>query len=78
MRIKNSVGEKQLAALAKRFREASGKSKADVARKLRVSAPSVFNAEERPELSLTGLRIRIIEAYSPFKVRGPIFHLEKK
>jgi hypothetical protein len=78
MRFKNTVGEKELAALAKQFREASGKSKADVARQLRVSAPSVFNAEERPELSLTGLRIRMIEAYSPFKVCGPVFHLKKK
>jgi len=78
MRIKNTVGEKELAALAKRFREASGKSKADLARKLRVSAPSVFNAEERPDLSLTGLRIRIIEICSPFKVVGPVFHLKRK
>jgi hypothetical protein len=78
MRIKNTVGEKELAALAKRFREASGKSKAHMARKLRVSAPSVFNAEERSELSLTGLRIRIIESCSPFKVVGPVFHLKKK
>ena len=78
MRVKNNIGEKELAALAKQFRKASGKSKADVARQLRVSAPSVFNAEERPELSLTGLRIRMVEAYSPFKVFGPVFHLKKK
>ena len=78
MRVKKTIGEKELSALAKQFRKASGKSKADVARQLRVSAPSVFNAEERPELSLTGLRIRMIEAYSPFKVVGPVFHLEKK
>jgi len=78
VRIKNTVGEKELANLAKQFREASGKSKAEVARQLRVSAPSVFNAEERPELSLTGLRIRIIERCSPFKVTGPVFQLKKK
>jgi hypothetical protein len=78
MRVKNTVGEKELAALAKHFRKASGKSKADAARQLRVSAPSVFNAEERPELSLTGLRIRMIETYSPFKVFGPLFHLKNK
>ncbi len=78
MRVKNYVREKELTAMAKQFREASGKSKVEAARQLRVSAPSVFNAEERPELSLTGLRIRMIEAYSPFKVVGPVFHLEKK
>lgn len=78
MRIKTSVTEKELTAMAKQFREASGKSKADMARELGVAAPSVFNAEERPELSLTMLRIRIIEACSPYKVVGPVFHLEKK
>lgn len=78
MRIKTPVTEKELTALAKQFREASGKSKADMARELGVAAPSVFNAEERPELSLTILRIRIIEACSPYKVVGPVFHLEKK
>jgi DNA-binding XRE family transcriptional regulator len=78
MRIKTSVTEKELTALAKQFRVASGKSKADMARELGVSAPSVFNAEERPELSLTILRVRIIEACSPYKVVGPVFHLEKK
>ena len=78
MRVKTTVEEKELAALAKQFREACGESKAEVARKLHVSAPSVFNAEERPELSLTGLRIRMIEAYSPFKVVGPVFHLKRK
>lgn len=78
MRVKTTVGEKQLAALAKQFREACGESKAEVARKLGVSAPSVFNAEERPELSLTALRIRMIEACSPYKVVGPVFHLKRK
>ena len=78
MRDTTLAAEKELAALAKRFREASGKSKAAMARELRVAAPSVFNAEERPELSLTALRIRIIEACSPFKVTGPLFHLKRK
>jgi hypothetical protein len=78
MRGKNVVGEKELAAMAKQFREASGKSKADAARQLRVSAPSVFNAEECPERNLIKLRTRMIEAYSPFKVIGPVFHLKKK
>jgi DNA-binding XRE family transcriptional regulator len=78
MRRQNVVGEKDLAVLAKQFREASGKSKADVARQLRVSAPSVFNAEECPERNLTKLRTRMIEAFSPFKVIGPVFHLKRK
>ena len=70
MRKINLVGEKELAALAKKFREAAGKSKAATARQLRVSAPSVFNAEECPERNLIKLRMRMIEKYSDFKVVG--------
>ena len=43
-----------------------------------VAPPNIFNAEERPEMSLTKLRIRIIESCSPFKVVGPVYYLEKK
>jgi hypothetical protein len=78
MRRNEPIQEKELAALAKQFREAAAKSKADVARELRVSAPSVFNAEERPDLSLTSLRIRIIEHCSPYRVIGPVYLLRKK
>ena len=70
--------ERQLAALAKKFREASGKSKVEAARELRVAPPTVFIAEERPETSLTKLRVRMIEKYSPYKVIGPVFHLKYK
>lgn len=78
MRIKEPFFERQLAALAKQFREAAGKSKSQAARELGISPPSVFNAEERPELSLTSLRIRLIQAYSPYRVVGPLYRMEKK
>lgn len=71
------IEETELAALAKQFRQAAGKSKAEVARELGVAAPTVFGAEEQPDLSLTKLRIRIIETCSPFKVVGPVFFLKK-
>jgi DNA-binding XRE family transcriptional regulator len=78
VKAKHPIQEAQLAALAKQFREAAGKSKADAARELGVAAPTIFSAEERPDMSLTKLRIRLIEIYSPFKVVGPVFLLEKK
>lgn len=78
MRTNHPLREVDLAALAKHFREAAGKSKAEAARKLGVAAPTVFSAEERPEMSLTKLRVRLIETYSPFKVVGPIFLLKQK
>jgi DNA-binding XRE family transcriptional regulator len=78
MRTNRPLQEKELAALAKKFRAAADKSKADAARELGVAAPSIFNAEENPDVSLTKLRMRLIEAYSPFKVVGPVFYLKRK
>ena len=67
-----------LAAKAKEAREASGKRKAQVARELGVSFASIFNAEEKPELPLHKIRIRMIETYSKYKVVGPVYYLERK
>jgi hypothetical protein len=76
--MKKLYAESELAALAKLCRQKSGKSKAQASRELDVSEPSIFNAEERPELSLTILRIRMIEAYSAYKISGPVYVCEKK
>ena len=70
--------EPELAKLAKQFREQSGKTKAELGRELKVTRATMQDVEERPERNLTKLRRRIIEKYSPFKVVGPVFHLEKK
>ena len=70
--------ENDLAALARRYRKAAGKNRSETGRELNVSHVSVFRAEEYPEESLLKLRVRMIEAYSPFQVVGPVFYLEKK
>ena len=70
--------ETDLGALAKRFRIQAKKKRAQAAREMRVSQTSIFNAEESREQSLLKLRMRIIEKYSPFKVIGPVFYLERK
>ena len=75
---KKLLTEKDLAALAKEFRVKAGKSRAEAGRDLGVSHVSIHRAEENPEESLLKLRTRMIEAYSPFKVVGPVFHLVKK
>ena len=72
------LNEKELATLAKKFREAAGKNRAEAGRELATSRVSVHRAEENPEESLFKLRKRIIEKYSAFKVIGPVFYLEKK
>ena len=72
------LAEKDLAALAKRFRKQAGKTRAEAGRELDVSHVSIHRAEENPDISLFKLRVRMIEAYSPFKVVGPVFYLKRK
>lgn len=69
--------EAELAALAKRHRMQSGKTKAEVAREFGVARSTIQLAEENPEQSLTRLRIRMIEAYSDCRVKGPVYWLER-
>jgi DNA-binding XRE family transcriptional regulator len=78
MAKKQMYSETALAALAKAFRLKSGKTKAEAARELQVTRPTMQLAEENPEQSLTKLRIRIIETYSPYRVAGPAYWLERK
>jgi hypothetical protein len=69
--------ELQLAAFAKKIRIKAGKTPTEAARELKVSQPSIHNAEENPQKSYTKLRRRIIETYSDFKVSGPFYELSK-
>jgi DNA-binding XRE family transcriptional regulator len=78
MASKQMYSETELAALAKHFREKSGKTKAALARELGVSRATMQDVEERPEQSLTKLRIRIIEFCSPYSIKGPAFWMERK
>ncbi len=59
-------------------RRQAGRTRAQAARDMKVSQTSIFNAEETPDQSLVKLRVRMIEAYSKFNVRGPVFMLEDK
>jgi len=70
--------EKDLAALAKYYRIQAGRTRAQTAREMHVSQTTIFNAEESVEQSLIKVRIRMIEAYSSFRMVGPVFFLEKK
>jgi hypothetical protein len=75
---KKLVAESELAALAKRFRLQSGKKKIEVAREFGVGRATVQLAEDYPDQSLSALRIRMIERYSPYNVVGPVYLLQKK
>ena len=78
MKSPHHVEEGQLAALAKKYREAAGRSRAEAAREMGIKQPSIHHAEESPEKSFTKLRCRMIEAYSGLKVSGPFFRIEEK
>ncbi len=78
MRKKIPLVDTDLAATAKKYRIASGKSRAQAARELGVARPAIIYAEEAPEKSLFKLRKRIIEKYSPYRVVGPAYWLERK
>ena len=78
MSKKTTLCENDLVLLAKEFRKQAGKTRAQAAREMSVAQTSIFNAEESPDQSLLKLRMRMIEAYSQFKVRGPVYLLEKK
>jgi DNA-binding XRE family transcriptional regulator len=78
MRKKQFYSERELAALAKRFRLAAGKNRSEAARELGVARPSLIHAEDFPEKTFIKLRCRMIALYSPFKVSGPLYLLEKK
>jgi DNA-binding XRE family transcriptional regulator len=78
MSFKKAVPESALAALAKRVRTRAGKSRAQAARDMKVAQASIFRAEENPAESLLKLRIRMIETYSPYRVKGPVFFLTEK
>ncbi len=77
MPSRKTFTEDELAQLAKEYREASGLTRTEASRRIGVSLPSIFNAEERPELSLAKLRIRMIEVFGNRRVVGPRYWLEK-
>lgn len=72
------VREIDLVRLAKRYRKQAGIRRAQAARDMGVSQTTIFHAEESPKQALTKLRMRMIATYSPFKVVGPVYRLEKK
>jgi DNA-binding XRE family transcriptional regulator len=78
MSRKATLNENDLVVLAKTFRKQAHTTRAQAARDLKVSQTSIFNAEESPEQGLIKLRMRMIETYSKFTVRGPVYLLENK
>jgi DNA-binding XRE family transcriptional regulator len=78
MQNMKALAERELAAIAKRYRKQAGIRRAQAARDMGVSQASIFNAEENPRLPFLKLRMRMISSYSPFRVVGPLYFLKRK
>lgn len=76
MRQKKLVKEKELAKLAKAARKQAQMSKAEIARQLGVTRGTIHQAEEYADMSLTKLRIKIIEKCSSARISGPLYQVE--
>lgn len=72
------MAETDLAAIAKQYRIAAGRTRVQAANELGVVRQSILYAEERPDKSFFKLRKRIIEKYSNYKVVGPVYWLQKE
>ena len=76
MQRKRLVGANELGSLAKESRERAGLTKAKLARLLGVTRGTIHQAEEYPEMSLTRIRVKIIERCGFLKVSGPLYEVE--
>ena len=68
--------EHELAELAKAARKKTGLSKAELGRQLGVTRGTIHQAEECPEMSLTRIRLKMIEKCTPASVSGPYYQIE--
>ncbi len=70
------IPESELQARARAVWEASGLTQREMSSALGVSQPALSNALNKPALSLTALRIQIIEQYGDTRVSGPLYQLD--
>ena len=74
--MKKLVKENELAKMAKAARKQAHLSKAEIARRLNVTRGTIHQAEEYADMSLTKLRIKMIEKCSMAKILGPFYQIE--
>lgn len=74
--IPTLIPEPELQARARAVWEASGMTQWEMADALGVSQPALSNALNKPALSLTALRVRVIERYGGARVSGPLYQLD--
>jgi len=70
------VKEQELTKLAKAARKQAHLTKAELGRQLHVTRGTIHQAEEYANMSLTKLRIKMIETCTSAKVSGPFYQIE--
>ena len=72
------LGADDLTPPARAAWEASGLTQSQAAERLGVSRVTFAHAIGEPSRSLTSLRVRIVEAFTDFRVEGPEYRLVEK
>jgi DNA-binding XRE family transcriptional regulator len=72
------VKEQELAKLAKVARKQAHLTKAELGRQLRVTRGTIHQAEEYAGMSLTKLRIKMIEKCTSAKISGPFYQINTR
>jgi len=67
----------QLASLAKQARTGAGLTQAAAAERMGVAQPTLAQAENEPQRSLSKLRRRMIAELGGFELEGPFWRLRK-
>jgi DNA-binding XRE family transcriptional regulator len=75
---KRFVKEHELAELAKAARKKTGLSKAELGRQLGVTRGTIHQAEEYADMSLTRIRLKMIEECTPATISGPFYQIEAR
>ena len=71
------VSEPELAALARAAVERSGRAPSAIAKELGKSPGAISDALNRPERSLTALRLLILQHVAGYTADGPLFRLRR-
>lgn len=72
------ANSERLTALAREAWEASALTQIQAAEKLQVAQATFAQAVNAPARSLSSLRMRIIEAFTPYRVEGPLYQLVER
>lgn len=69
------VTRNELASLAKKARKSKGITQTEAAQLLGTTQPVIAMAENRPDRSYLSVRIKMIHAFTDYRIEGPFFRV---